>query len=84
MMNVIESNAKYLVGSVVTIALLEVLGIVFSCMLLKKIRQSTGYEPQFNNYWSYLLQMPTDSETNKKYHSMFIHGNVSYCTRQFQ
>ena len=50
MMNVIESNAKYLVGSVVTIALLEVLGIVFSCMLLKKIRQSTGYEPQFNNY----------------------------------
>lgn len=50
MMDVIESNAKYLVGSVVTIALLEVLGIVFSCMLLKKIRQSTGYEPQFNNY----------------------------------
>ena len=50
MTSLIETNAKYLVGSVVTIALLEILGIVFSCMLLKKIRQSSGYEPQFNNY----------------------------------
>lgn len=46
----IEENSKWLVGSVVTIALLEVLGIIFSCLLIKRIRQTSAYEPQFNSY----------------------------------
>jgi hypothetical protein len=46
----VEGNASLLIGAGVTIGLLQILGVIFSCLLLRKIRASTGYEPQFNNY----------------------------------
>ena len=50
MKTTIEENVSWLVSSVITIAILEIHGIIFSCLLIKKIRQRVGYEPQFDNY----------------------------------
>ena len=49
MKETIEENVSWLVSSVVTIAILEIHGIIFSCLLIKRIRQRVGYEPQFDN-----------------------------------
>ena len=46
----IEDNASLIIGASVTIGLLQILGVIFSCLLIRKIRSSAGYEPQFNNY----------------------------------
>ena len=46
----IEENASLIIGAGVTVGLLQILGVIFSCLLIRKIRASAGYEPQFNNY----------------------------------
>lgn len=46
----IEDNASIIIGAGVTIGLIQILGVIFSCLLIRKIRGSSGYEPQFNNY----------------------------------
>ena len=46
----VEEKASILIGCGVTIGLLQILGVVFSCLLIKQIRGAAGYEPQYNNY----------------------------------
>jgi len=46
----VEDKASILIGCGVTIGLIQILGVIFSCLLIKQIRGAAGYEPQYNNY----------------------------------
>ena len=48
--DMVEQNSSVIIGAGVTIGLLQILGVVFSIMLICKIRGQLNYEPQYNNY----------------------------------
>ncbi|CAG5089830.1 Oidioi.mRNA.OKI2018_I69.PAR.g12365.t1.cds [Oikopleura dioica] len=46
----VQDNAGLIIGTGVTMGVIQIFGIIFSCIFIKQLRAGAGYQPQYNNY----------------------------------